>query len=74
MYDYKSLPLPSSTPQSDSNLAASWCHTSNGEFVSYDTPAVVCAKVDYIKKEGLGGAMFWELSCVFRNLSLSKRN
>lgn len=30
--------------------------------LSYDDPESIGRKADYIKAEGLGGAMFWELS------------
>ncbi len=29
---------------------------------SYDTPATIAGKISYAKTQGLGGAMFWELS------------
>jgi chitinase len=29
---------------------------------SYDTPSTIAGKVSYAKQQGLGGAMFWELS------------
>ncbi|GAA3530380.1 glycoside hydrolase family 18 protein [Amycolatopsis ultiminotia] len=29
---------------------------------SYDTPSTIAGKLDYAKSQGLGGAMFWELS------------
>ncbi|XXY87678.1 glycosyl hydrolase family 18 protein [Sorangium sp. So ce296] len=38
-------------------------YTFNGtDFGSYDKPASLGVKMRYIKDEGLGGAMFWELS------------
>lgn len=61
IYDYKSLPLPSSTVHHSPSLAASWSQSST-EFISFDTPEVVKQKMEYVKQEGLGGAMFWELS------------
>lgn len=35
---------------------------SGGMFVSYDDPQSITAKLDYLENQGLGGAMFWELS------------
>ena len=29
---------------------------------SYDTPGTIAGKISYAKNQGLGGAMFWELS------------
>jgi chitinase len=31
-------------------------------FISYDDPQSIRAKADYIRRKGLGGMMFWELS------------
>jgi chitinase len=47
----------------DEQAVASWCynHTTK-DLVSYDTPQNATQKVQYIKKEGLGGAMWWETS------------
>jgi chitinase len=32
------------------------------EWWSYDTPRTIAAKMAYVKRQGLGGAFFWELS------------
>ena len=32
------------------------------QWVGYDTPAAIRAKVDYVAQKGLGGAMVWDLS------------
>ena len=32
------------------------------EFIAYENSRSVCAKTDYVKEQGLGGLMFWELS------------
>ncbi len=34
-----------------------------GTMISYDDPESIAIKAEYIKELGLGGAMFWELSC-----------
>jgi len=34
----------------------------NGHFISYDDAQSVSLKMDYIKQQGFGGAMFWEFS------------
>ena len=47
----------------DSEAIASWCYESNSKtMVSYDSPQVASEKVEYIKKVGLGGGMWWETS------------
>lgn len=42
--------------------AAYLFNTDTGEFITYDDPQTLDAKIDYIKSHGLGGAMFWELT------------
>ncbi|OAX80339.1 hypothetical protein ACJ72_05336, partial [Emergomyces africanus] len=47
----------------DFELLASWSYDKNAKkMVSYDTPAIAGAKADYIRRRGLGGGMWWELS------------
>ena len=63
VYDYRALPLPGSYIFQDEKALASWCYDYNKkEMVSFDNEVVGTWKGDWIKKEGLGGSMFWELS------------
>ncbi|KAL1303284.1 hypothetical protein AAFC00_006690 [Neodothiora populina] len=62
-WDYKVLPRPGATEHYDNEALASWCYdAANRTMVTYDTPANAAAKVEYIKKRQLGGAMWWESS------------
>ncbi|POY71727.1 hypothetical protein BMF94_5088 [Rhodotorula taiwanensis] len=62
-YDYKALPLPGSTTAFDARLVASSCYNpSTREWISYDSPEAAAAKATFIDVNGLGGAMWWELS------------
>lgn len=63
IWDYKALPKAGSTMQCDS--VAQGCYSydsSTKELISFDTPAMISTKVDYLKGKGLGGSMFWEAS------------
>lgn len=62
VWDYKALPRPGGSVQHDRNIGASYCLDSNGLMVSYDTCEVAAQKVEYIERNGLGGAMWWESS------------
>ena len=31
-------------------------------FITYDDPQSIAIKAEYVRKHGLGGVMFWELS------------
>ncbi|KDE05595.1 hypothetical protein MVLG_04090 [Microbotryum lychnidis-dioicae p1A1 Lamole] len=62
-YDYKSLPLPSSSETFDPHLVTAHCYSpSKREFVTYDNAASAQAKAEFINTNGLAGAMYWELS------------
>lgn len=62
-FDYKDLPRNGATEYLDEEIGASWSYDENTrEFITYDSPAVIQLKCDYIKERQLGGAMFWELS------------
>lgn len=61
--DLQALPRPNAVPNHDPQAIASWCFDeATGTMVSYDTPEVATQKVQYIKQNGLGGAMWWESS------------
>jgi len=63
VYDYRVLPLPGSTVHSDPNAVGSWTYdASKQEMISFDNEEIARMKGKYIRKEGLGGSMFWELS------------
>ncbi|TIC71057.1 isomerising glucosamine-fructose-6-phosphate aminotransferase [Wallemia mellicola] len=62
-YDYKALPLPDSQEFFDSEKIASYCYSKNSkELVTYDNVDIALRKAEYIKQNGLGGGMYWELS------------
>ncbi|KAK5126334.1 Endochitinase B1 [Meristemomyces frigidus] len=62
-WDYKALPRPNNEVHHNNQAIASWCFDpSTRTMVSYDTPQVATQKVEYIKHNGLGGAMWWESS------------
>lgn len=63
VYDYRALPLPGAAVTEDPNLIASWSYDAKTrEMVSFDSEEVGRLKGEWISREGLGGAMFWELS------------
>lgn len=63
VYDYRALPLPGSYVMRDEKALASWTMDyAKREMVSFDSEEVAQLKGEWIKKEGFGGSMFWELS------------
>lgn len=63
VYDYRALPLPGSYAFGDEKSIASWTYDyDKHEMVSFDSEEVGKWKGEWIKNEGLGGSMFWELS------------
>ncbi|GAA5945310.1 hypothetical protein JCM3775_007590 [Rhodotorula graminis] len=62
-YDYKALPLAGSHESFDPQLVAASCYDpAKREWVSYDSVESARAKAEFISVNGLGGAMYWELS------------
>ncbi|CAO3596729.1 unnamed protein product [Absidia cylindrospora] len=67
-YDYNVLPRPGADEFYDADLGASWSYDPQlREYVTYDNHQVVQQKAQYVKDQGLGGCMFWELSSDTRN-------
>lgn len=63
VYDYRALPLPGSHVLRDVGAGASWTYDyGKKEMVSFDSEEVGKWKGEWIRKMGLGGSMFWELS------------
>jgi chitinase len=62
-YDYRALPLPGVTVYRDDSMMASWSYDAQtGEMITFDDEPTALAKAAWIKEQGLGGAMYWELS------------
>ncbi len=59
--DYKILKDRPGTIYTDANARATWKYDGN-TFWSYDTPALITEKMNYVKAQNLGGAFFWEFS------------
>jgi len=59
--DYKVLKDRPGTVFTDANARATWKYDGN-TFWSYDTPALITEKMNYVKVQNLGGAFFWEFS------------
>lgn len=63
IWDYKALPKSGATVEYDETANAYYSYdSSTQELISYDTPDMITAKVDYLQGLGLGGSMFWEAS------------
>jgi chitinase len=63
VYDYKALPQAGATVHTDNDITASWSYDPAQRFmVSYDTPEIIAKKTQFIREQGLGGAMWWESS------------
>ena len=63
VYDYRVLPLPDSELVMDPRSLASWSYDARRkEMVTFDSERVGRWKGEWIRNEGYGGSMFWELS------------
>ena len=63
VWDYKALPQNGAEEMFDKEVGASWSYDGGKRLmVSYDNKEMARRKVDYIRAERLGGAMWWESS------------
>ncbi|KAF1841365.1 glycoside hydrolase family 18 protein [Cucurbitaria berberidis CBS 394.84] len=63
VYDYKVLPQAGATVNTDMSVTASYSYDAGQRLmISYDTPEIITKKTQFIREQGLGGAMYWESS------------
>jgi chitinase len=63
VFDYKALPLPGAEERYDEEARATYSYDpARRHLVTYDTPWMARKKAEWIKRHGLGGAMWWESS------------
>ncbi|EJD44962.1 glycoside hydrolase family 18 and carbohydrate-binding module family 5 protein [Auricularia subglabra TFB-10046 SS5] len=63
VYDYSVLPFAGATVFENSTSVASWSFdATKKQFISFDTPNIAKTKAQYAVRNGLAGAMYWELS------------
>jgi len=63
VWDYKALPLAGATEIYDEEAGATYCYDASKKIlVSYDDVEMARRKAEWIKRHGLGGAMWWESS------------
>ncbi|KAM3516743.1 hypothetical protein NHJ13051_009628 [Beauveria bassiana] len=62
-WDYRVLPKPGAKIICDNTAQGCYSYDAQTkELISFDTPDIVAAKVEWLKEKGLGGSMFWEAS------------
>lgn len=63
VHDFKKLPLEGAKECWDGEAGATYCYDKQTRvLVTYDTVEMARRKAEWVKKEGLGGAMWWESS------------
>jgi chitinase len=63
VYDFKKLPLPGAHEVHDQEAGATYCYDpAKRVMVTYDTIAMAETKAEWIRREHLGGGMWWESS------------
>ncbi|CUA67005.1 Endochitinase 1 [Rhizoctonia solani] len=63
IYDYNALPFSGATVHNDLKNVSSYSYNpAKNQLISYDTPEIIQTKANWLSRQGLAGAMFWELS------------
>ena len=63
VFDFRTLPLAGSQVRVDEEAGASYCYDgARRKLVSFDTLEMGRRKAEWVKRQGLGGAMWWESS------------
>lgn len=61
VFDYRDLPRPGAQEYHDQQAGASSCVGGDGGFVTYDTPATVQQKAEFVTSSKLGGLFYWHI-------------
>lgn len=61
VFDYSELPRPGAQEIHDERAGAAYCVGSDGGFVTYDTPATVKQKANFVTSSKLGGLFYWHI-------------
>lgn len=61
VFDYRELPCPGAKEFHDKQAGAAYCTGDNGGFVTYDTPATVQQKAEFVTTSKLGGLFYWHI-------------
>lgn len=59
IFEYHDLPRPGAREDVDWNVVAAYSIGGDGGFVSYDVPATVARKAEFVKQVGLAGMFYW---------------
>ncbi|KAJ5893256.1 hypothetical protein N7495_004947 [Penicillium taxi] len=61
VFDYQALPRPGTQEYLDQEACAAYCVGADGGFVTYDIPATVKQKAEFVTSAKLGGLFYWHV-------------
>lgn len=61
VFDYRDLPRPGTQEVYDKQAGAAYCVGADGGFVTYDNPATVQQKAEFVTSSKLGGLFYWHI-------------